>query len=122
MSGDFFALITLGALLLFILWEMWQGRRGASKRRAETREGFVPGAAAREVALFVLALVFGVCGVLAALSPELTRTGSQTSLVRLLQAWLGPWALAALFFVGAVIALLVGLAVRRKRRVQGGRR
>ena len=71
MSGNLFILVSLSALLVFILWEGWRSRRHFRAKRGHDRAGFVPGGAAHEVGLFLLAAVFLLAGILTLYSPEL---------------------------------------------------
>lgn len=115
MSGDLFALVALGPLLLFILWEMWRNRPGALKRRAETADGFLPGGSAHEVGLFVLAAVFVACAVVVWVSPDVATSGRLAHLLRLLDPWVGALAAPLLFLAAAAAASSAGLTARRKR-------
>lgn len=115
MSGDLFVLFALGALLIFILWESWRNRRSALAKRAQAADGFAPGGAAQEVALFVLAAVFLVSGFLVLYSPELGVSMRRRYLFNLIESLLGPLTGFALFFGAALMAVVAGLGVRRKR-------
>jgi hypothetical protein len=116
MRADLFVFVALGALLLFILWEIWANRRSALRRRAAAVGGFVPGRAAQEVALFVLAAVFLACSVLVLASPDLATSGRQAYLFRVLRDWFGILAAPALFLAVAGGAFVAGLSARRRRR------
>lgn len=121
MAAELFLLVSLSALLAFIVWEGWRSRRSLTKR-VRAPEGFVPGGAAHEVGLFILAAVLLLAGVLTLYSPELGASMRRTFLFRAVESHLGPLTACALF-VGAAIAVLVaGVAARKKRlaSVRGG--
>ena len=115
MAGDFFVFFALGALLLFVLWEMWRGRPDALQRRVRGSEGFTPGGSANEVALFVLASVFLICSGLVIAYPEWVASGRQADLFNWLMAQWGPYAPGVLFFAVAAAAFTLGVTVRRRR-------
>jgi hypothetical protein len=116
MNPDLFILVSLGALLLFILWESWRSRPAALAQRARDPGGFTPGGAAQEVALFVLAAAFFLAGVLALYSPELATSMRRSALFRLAESVLGPVTGLAAFFGAAIAALVFSLVARRKRQ------
>jgi hypothetical protein len=115
MSADLFVLVSLSALLAFILWESWRYRRSALAKRARASEGLMPGGAAQEVAFFVLAAAFLIGGVLVLYSPELTASMRRNQLFRLAEALLGPFTGSVLFVGLAIGAALLGFTVRKKR-------
>ena len=119
MSGDLFVLVALGSLLVFILWEVWANRPSALKRRAEHADRFVPGGAAREVALFILAAVFLACSVLAFVSPDLASS-RHGYLLRILGVWFGPLAPPVLFLAVAAGVFVAGVSARRRRFARKG--
>jgi hypothetical protein len=122
MNGYLLVLLALGALLLFILWEMWANRRSALKRRAAAADGFLPGAAAREAALFVLAAVFLACSVLVLASPDLAISGRHAYLFRILRSWFGTLAAPVLFLAVGVGVFVAGISARRRRLASEGDR
>ena len=114
MSADLFVLVALGALLVFIFWEIWANRRSALRRRVEAADGFVPGGAARELALFILAAVFLACSVLVFAAPDLASS-RYGYLLRALEAWFGPLMPPVLFLAVAAGILVTGVSARRRR-------
>jgi hypothetical protein len=115
MAADLLIFVALGGLLVFILWESWRSRRAATGKRVGSPEGFVPGGAAREVGLFVLAAAFMIAGLLMLYAPELRTSMRQSQLFRWAESLLGPFTGVALFLAAAVAAFVVGLSVRAKR-------
>ncbi len=115
MTGDLFIFISLGSLLLFILWEMWGNRRSALKRRARAAEGFIPGGSAYEVGLFVLAAVFVACGALVLVSPELVTSGQHAYLFSILISYVGSFAPSFVFVGTAAGIFTMGITVRKRR-------
>jgi formate hydrogenlyase subunit 4 len=115
MTGDLFVLLSLGALLVFIVWEGWRNRRSAAARRAQADEGFTPGGASRELALYVLAAVCAACGLLAVYFPGAQAAGRSARIVSLIESLLGPNALPLVFLAGAVAAFVAAIAARRRR-------
>ena len=115
MSADLFLLVSLGALLAFILWEGWRSRRGPLVKKARSPAGFVPGGAAHEVGIFVLAAVFLVAGLLTLYSPELGASMRRTLLFRMVESVLGPLTAFAMFAGAAIAAFVAGILMRKKR-------
>lgn len=120
MSADLFVLVSLGALLAFILWEGWRSRRGPLAKRVRSPAGFVPGGAAHELGILVLAVVFLAAGLLTLYSPELGTSMRRTFLFRMVESVLGPLTGFAMF-VGAAIAAFVGGILMRKKRLARSR-
>jgi hypothetical protein len=104
------------------------GRLGVVVRRASVRllerstmeQGFVPGAAQREVVFFVMgfvSIVFGTALLFSPMRPPFTGRGSNVA--SLLYAWFGIWDMPVFCWLAAVAALAVALFLRQKRlRVQ----
>jgi hypothetical protein len=115
MTGDLFVLVALGSLLLFIFWEIWGNRRSALKRRARATERFMPGGAAHEVGLFVLAAAFVACSALVLAAPELVTSGRHAYLFRILVSWVGSFAPPLLFLGTGAGVFVLGVAVRKRR-------
>jgi hypothetical protein len=118
MTGDLFVLVALGSLLLFILWEILGNRRSVLKRRARAPEGFMPGGAAHEVGLFVLAATFVACSALVLVSPELVTSGRHAYLFNILISCVGTFAPPLLFLGTAAGVFFFGIVVRKRRLEQ----
>jgi membrane protease YdiL (CAAX protease family) len=116
MSGELFLIISLGALLAFILWESWRDRPRALAKRIRSASGFASGRFAQEVALFVAGICFLGFGIGSLYSPQPWSTGSQRYLSRAIEAVFGPAAGGVLAIsLGIGLLFLAGLSVRRKR-------
>lgn len=115
MTADLFVLVSLGALLVFIVWESWRSRLGAVARRAKAPGGFTPGGASREVALFVLAAVCSACGLLAVYFPGTQPTARSARIFSLIESLLGASALPLVFLAAGIMAFVAALALRKKR-------
>lgn len=120
MSGELFVMLALGALLVFILWDVWRNRRSVLAKRSRAGDGFVPGGTTQEVASFVLAAVFLALGLFALYSPELDASGRRAYVFSLVEYFLGRLAGPALFFAGAIAAFVRGVFVRKDRLASKG--
>ncbi|WP_298208293.1 hypothetical protein [Acidovorax sp.] len=118
MSGAIFVFVSLGALAIFILWEAWPRHRTAKKplRRSEMKQGFDPGASARELALFVASGVFAVFGFFLLIEPSYPPFHGRNALIEhLLFAWLGIYGNPVACWACALIAFVAAISMRRKR-------
>lgn len=115
--GELIGAALLAVLAVYIIWESVSNRKPSSG--AQSRTGFVPGRAASNLALLVLAGVFAVWGVALALDPaQPPFTGRGGFMVAALYAALGTlgvplayWALA-LAFIGIWFARRQAAAVQ----------
>lgn len=112
--GELLGAALLAVLAIYITWESLSNRKASSG--AQSRTGLVPGRAASDLALLVLAGVFAVWGVALALDPaQPPFTGRGAFMVAALYAALGTLGLPLAYW--ALALALIGIwFMRRKRR------
>lgn len=113
-----FVFLSLGGLALFILWEGWQRRRPSPAQlpRKKMEQGFVPGAASRELAVFVMAAAVLFFGVTRIMNPQLPPFSGRGALIdSVLFHLFGIWGAPAACWVSAIICCVMALKLRRER-------